>query len=62
VAVEYDGDQHRERRQHARDLRRHNALRALGRLVLQVDAEQLACPEAVVAAVRALLNQRRLPR
>lgn len=52
VGLEYDGAHHRERDQHSRDLTRHNALRMLGWLVLQVDADQFAAPERLLAAVR----------
>jgi hypothetical protein len=37
VGLEYDGAVHRERRQHSRDLDRHNAIRTAGWTVLQVD-------------------------
>lgn len=40
VALEYDGAHHRERDQYGRDLARHNALRAAGWVVFQVDAVQ----------------------
>ena len=53
VAVEYDGDQHRERRHHSRDLVRHNRLRALGWHVLQVDS--LDNPSRLAAQLRTLL-------
>lgn len=56
VALEYDGAHHRERRQHSRDLARHNRLRALGWVVLQVDADALARPGALLAQVRELLR------
>jgi len=55
VGLEYDGAQHRERARHSRDLARHNRLRALGWLVLQVDAAALARPAALLAQLRGLL-------
>lgn len=45
VGVEYDGAVHRERRQHSRDLARHNAFRALEWTVFQVDARLLVRPQ-----------------
>lgn len=56
VGLEYDGAHHRERRQHSRDLARHNRLRALGWVVLQVDADALAHPGALLAQLRDLLR------
>lgn len=56
VALEYDGAHHRERRQHSSDLARHNRLRALGWLVLQVDAPALVRPEPLLAQLRGLLG------
>jgi hypothetical protein len=53
VAVEYDGDQHRERRHHTRDLLRHNRLRALGWHVLQVS--DLDTTPRTIAQLRTLL-------
>jgi hypothetical protein len=59
VAIEYDGAHHQERLQHSRDLRRHNALRALGWVVIQVDARQFADPDTLIALVREILASRR---
>lgn len=56
VAVEYDGDHHRDPRQHSRDLVRHNRLRALGWTVLQVDARVLARPGELVRHLARLLG------
>lgn len=56
VAVEYDGDHHRDRRQHSADLARHHRLRALGWVVLQVDAATLARPGALLHQLRQLLS------
>jgi hypothetical protein len=58
VGIEYDGAHHREQGQHSRDLRRHNDLRALGWVVLQVDAAQLAAPARFLADVARLLAER----
>lgn len=58
VGTEYDGDQHREREQHARDLVRHNDLRALGWVVVQVDAAQLRDPDPLIRTLRGLLSRR----
>jgi hypothetical protein len=55
IAVEYDGDHHRERLQHSRDLRRHNDLRALGWTVIQVDAAALRDSDRLLALLRQLL-------
>lgn len=56
VALEYDGAHHRERGQHSRDLARHNALRALGWTVLQVDLHALRAPDGWLGQLRALLH------
>ena len=58
IGIEYDGAHHRDPAQHSRDLRRHNALRARGWIVIQIDARQFADPEQVVALVRQLLTGR----
>jgi very-short-patch-repair endonuclease len=55
LAIEYDGEWHAERGQLTRDRRRLNRLTALGWRVLHVTAAQMRDPEALVAAVRALL-------
>lgn len=60
VAVEYDGDHHRDRGQHSRDLARHNRLRALGWTVLQVDARVLARPQELVRQLATLLDEARV--
>jgi very-short-patch-repair endonuclease len=44
LGVEYDGAVHRERRQHSRDLARHNGFRAMDWTVFQVDARLLERP------------------
>lgn len=56
VAVEYDGAHHRARDQHSRDLARHNRLRALGWVVLQVDAGVFARPVELLHHLRGLLG------
>ncbi|MFI2709917.1 DUF559 domain-containing protein [Micromonospora sp. NPDC018662] len=60
IAVEYDGDHHRERAQFRRDVARLNALRAAGWVVLRFTADDvLRRPEATVALVRQALAERR---
>lgn len=61
VALEYDGAHHRERDQYGRDVARHNALRAAGWLVFQVDAVQWTRLDAILAEVAKALTER-LPR
>lgn len=57
VAVEYDGDHHRtDRVQYARDIRRIEALTALGWLVVRVVAGDT--PADIVRRVRAAIDQR----
>jgi hypothetical protein len=56
VGAEYDGADHRTRHRHERDLARHNALRSLGWVVIQVDAAQLRHPGRVVAMVSRTLG------
>jgi hypothetical protein len=56
LAIEYDGDHHRERDQFRRDLARLNRLRLLGWTVLQFTADDvLRHPERVVNQVRAAI-------
>ena len=60
IAVEYDGDHHRERAHFRRDVARLNALRAAGWLVLRFTADDvLRRPDATVALVRQALAERR---
>ncbi|WP_431880452.1 DUF559 domain-containing protein [Micromonospora chalcea] len=60
LAVEYDGDHHRERAHFRRDVARLNALRAAGWLVLRFTADDvLRRPDATVALVRQALAERR---
>ena len=61
VAVEYDGDHHRDRAQWRRDLGRRERLEAMGwRVVVVVAADLRGAPQAVVARVRsAVADQRR---
>lgn len=58
VALEYDGAHHRDRDQFGKDVARHNALRAAGWVVFQVDAAQWACLDAVLAKVAEALVER----
>lgn len=66
VAVEYDGDHHRERAHFRQDVARLNALRAAGWLVLRFTADDvLRHPARTVALVGQALRERataRLPR
>ncbi|KDN17864.1 endonuclease domain-containing protein [Amycolatopsis rifamycinica] len=58
LAVEYDGDWHRDGDQPQRDRARRQAMRALGwRFVIVTKAELYETPKAVVAAVRAALSR-----
>ncbi|WP_370584963.1 endonuclease domain-containing protein [Micromonospora sp. ANENR4] len=59
LAVEYDGDHHRERAHFRRDVARLNALRAAGWVVLRFTADDvLRRPDATVALVRQALAER----
>jgi very-short-patch-repair endonuclease len=58
IGIEYDGAYHGEPGQHSRDLRRHNRLRALGWVVIQVDSRQLADPDALIALLLDVLAAR----
>jgi very-short-patch-repair endonuclease len=58
LAVEYDGDWHRDGEQPRRDEARRAAIRRLGwRFVIVTKAELYGAPKAVVAAVRAELSR-----
>ncbi|MFC0007105.1 endonuclease domain-containing protein [Micromonospora siamensis] len=60
VAVEYDGDHHRERAHFRQDVSRLNALRAAGWLVLRFTADDvLRTPDATIALVAQALRERR---
>ncbi|MFI7073756.1 endonuclease domain-containing protein [Micromonospora sediminicola] len=62
VAIEYDGDHHRERAHFRRDVARLNALRAAGWVVLRFTADDvLRRPDATVALVRQALAERLTP-
>lgn len=61
LGCEYDGEVHLEPRQVRRDLRRHNAIRAEGWSVLQVDRHQMARPDDVVAQMHSLMTLRTRP-
>lgn len=56
VGCEYDGADHLEPDQVRRDLRRHNAVRAAGWVVLQVDRHQMRRPDEVLRQLRDLLG------
>jgi len=60
IAVEYEGDQHRvDPEQWAKDIARHEALTAMGWIVIRVTRAQLyGAPHAVVARVRAAVARR----
>jgi hypothetical protein len=59
IAIEYEGDHHRERATFQRDIARFNVLRAMGWLVLRFTAEDvLRNPGRVVAQVEAALRER----
>jgi hypothetical protein len=59
VAIEYEGDHHRERATFQRDVARYNTLRAMGWLVLRFTAaDVLRKPAGVVAQVAAALRER----
>jgi very-short-patch-repair endonuclease len=60
LAVEYEGDHHRERDQFRRDIGRGNALLQLGWTVLRFTANDvIRCPRETVLAVRNELARRR---
>lgn len=59
IAIEYEGDHHRERATFQRDIARLNALREMGWLVLRFTAEDvLRKPDRVVSQVAAALRER----
>ncbi|WP_231933621.1 endonuclease domain-containing protein [Micromonospora coxensis] len=63
VAVEYDGDHHRERAHFRQDVARLNALRAAGWLVLRFTADDvLRHPARTVALVADALRERQIQR
>lgn len=60
IALEYEGDHHREKAQFRRDIARVNALRQAGWLVLRFTADDvLRHPERVVQHVLAAIRERR---
>lgn len=60
IALEYEGDHHRERAQFRRDIARVNALRQAGWLVLRFTADDvLRHPDRVVRHVLAAIRERR---
>jgi very-short-patch-repair endonuclease len=56
VAIEYDGDQHRERDRFRADIRRLNALRAAGWTVLRFTADDLRHPERIRCQIAAVVG------
>lgn len=56
LAIEYDGDHHRERGQFRADVARLNALRAAGWTVLRFTADDMNHPDRVVAQVGAVVR------
>ena len=60
IALEYEGDHHREREQFRRDVTRLNALRAAGWIVLRFTADDvLRHPGRVVEEVARAVRERR---
>jgi hypothetical protein len=55
VLIEYEGEQHFEKRQGRKDVRKYELLRALGWTVVRVVQDDLADPPALAARVRMLL-------
>jgi hypothetical protein len=55
VVVEYEGEQHFEKRQGRKDVQKYELLRSLGWTVVRVVQEDLANPAALVARVRSAL-------
>lgn len=59
IAIEYEGDHHRERDQFRRDIARSNALREAGWLLLRFTADDiLRCPDNTVRQVLAAIKER----
>jgi hypothetical protein len=61
AGAEYDGAVHLDPERHAKDLARHNALRAIAWTVLQADRFTLARPRAFLAQLAALVPRRTPP-
>ncbi|MFG2009700.1 endonuclease domain-containing protein [Micromonospora sp. NPDC048868] len=60
IAIEYEGDHHRERAHFQRDVARLNALRAAGWLVLRFTADDvLRHPARIVRLVTDAIQERR---
>ena len=55
LIIEYQGDYHRDRAQWRKDMTRRAALEAAGWRVLELNADDLRAPDALVARVRDLL-------
>lgn len=62
AGLEYDGAVHQERRQHSRDLGRHNTIRAAGWTALQVDSWALARPLTFLDQLARVVPRARSPR
>jgi hypothetical protein len=58
IAVEYEGDHHRERATFRRDIGRVNALQAVDWLVVRVTADDLRNPTKLLRYLRSLLDRR----
>jgi hypothetical protein len=58
IAIEYEGDHHREKKQWRADLARRRRLEALGWIVLSVTQDDLTSPDAFLADVRSAMNRR----
>jgi len=58
IALEYEGDHHRERDQFRRDITRYKALHAAGWLILRFTARDITNPAAIVADVRRARTER----
>jgi very-short-patch-repair endonuclease len=60
IAIEYEGDHHRERTHFRRDIARYNALRQAGWLVLRFTADDvLHHPQRLIDQVTNALDERR---
>jgi very-short-patch-repair endonuclease len=57
VALEYEGDHHRDRATFRRDITRVNAMREANRTVVRVTADDLRHPDRLIRQVRKLLDE-----
>ncbi|MGM1017606.1 MAG: hypothetical protein ACQEW8_08735 [Actinomycetota bacterium] len=55
IAIEYEGDHHRDRQQWQRDIRRRRRIEALGWIYLSVTQSDLAHPTAMLADIRSAI-------